>query len=310
VALAVRQAGEVIGVDMNADHLAAWHLDPHGNPLGAPRTFGYDLDGTAQHHDAQVRHALTQLLHWATGNGVAAIAVEDLDFTDSKTREKHGRRPRFRQVISGMPTARLLAMATQAGIGVIAVDPAYTSKWGAQHWQKPLTAAHQQTTRHHAVSVAIGRRALGPRSGDGRHRRDHTKAMWPGSGPARPDPPPADASKPATPTPGHGHDPRHRSGRRTRATRRPNTVRGPPTERTHLRSLSRNGSEDGQDHGFRTYVKGNASRRQHAQLPNTSPANANGPREQSRDYVGILSQRRQSGSGPTGSCNRPAPGLG
>ncbi len=65
----------------------------------------------------------------------------------------------------GMPTAklraRLLAMATETGISVIAVDPAYTSKWGAQHWHKPLAAHHPQTTGHHAASVAIGRRALG-----------------------------------------------------------------------------------------------------------------------------------------------------
>lgn len=159
------RAGELVGVDMNADHLAAWRLDPHGNPVGAPRTFGYDLSGGADRRDAQVRHALTGLLHWATNKGIKAIAVEDLDFTDSATREKHGRRRRFRQVISGMPTAklraRLLAMATEAGISVIAVDPAYTSKWGAQHWQKPLAAHHPQTTRHHAASVAIGRRALG-----------------------------------------------------------------------------------------------------------------------------------------------------
>jgi IS605 OrfB family transposase len=156
---------ELVGVDMNADHLAAWRLDPHGNPVGAPRTFGYDLCGGAEHRDAQVRHALTRLLHWVTNNAIEAIAVEDLDFTDSTSREKHGRRRRFRQIISGMPTAklraRLIAMATQTGISVIAVDPAYTSKWGAQHWQKPLAAHHPQTTRHHAASVAIGRRALG-----------------------------------------------------------------------------------------------------------------------------------------------------
>jgi IS605 OrfB family transposase len=161
------RTGELVGVDMNADHLAAWRLDPHGNPIGDPRTFDYDLSGGADRRDAQVRHALTRLLHWATNNGIKAIAVEDLDFTDSKTREKHGRRRRFRQVISGMPTAklraRLLAMATETGISVIAVDPAYTSKWGAQHWQKPLAAHHPQTTRHHAASVAIGRRALGHR---------------------------------------------------------------------------------------------------------------------------------------------------
>ncbi len=167
VPLEAVRSGALIGVDMNADHLAAWRLDPHGNPIGAPRTFSYQLDGTADHRDAQLRHALSGLLHWAQRNGVSAIGVEDLDFTDSKTRERHGRRRRFRQLISGMPTARLrarlLAMATEAGIAVIAVDPAYTSKWGAQHWQKPLAAAHPQTTRHHAASVAIGRRALGHR---------------------------------------------------------------------------------------------------------------------------------------------------
>lgn len=161
------RGGQVIGVDMNADHLAAWRLDPHGNPIGAPRTFGYHLHGAAEHRDAQVRHAISRLLHWAKSTVAKAIAVEDLDFTDAKNREKHGRRRRFRQIVSGMPTARLrarlLAMASQAGISIIAVDPAYTSKWGAQHWQKPLTAAHPQTTRHHAASVAIGRRALGHR---------------------------------------------------------------------------------------------------------------------------------------------------
>ena len=167
VPLDALRASEVIGVDMNADHLAAWRLDRHGNPVGAPQTFGYDMSGSADHRDAQLRHALTNLLHWAKDRAVTAIAVEDLDFTDSKTREKHGRRRRFRQIISGMPTAklraRLLAMATEAAISVIAVDPAYTSKWGAQHWQKPLAATHPQTTRHHAASVAIGRRALGHR---------------------------------------------------------------------------------------------------------------------------------------------------
>ncbi|MDQ1051171.1 IS605 OrfB family transposase [Streptomyces sp. V4I2] len=155
----------VIGVDMNADHLAAWRLDTHGNPTGTPRRFFYDLTGTAEHCDAQVRHALTRLLHWARTCGVGAIAVEDLHFTAEKTREKHGRKKRFRQLISGMPTgrlrARLSSMADQTGIAVIAVDPAYTSRWGAQHWQKPLTTTTRTTTRHEAAAVAIGRRAQG-----------------------------------------------------------------------------------------------------------------------------------------------------
>src|SRR5205085_8332175 len=125
----------------------------------------FDLSGSAGHRDAQVRHALTRLLNWGKVCGVKAIAVEDLDFTAEKTREKHGRKKRFRQLISGMPTgrlrARLTSMADQTGIAVIAVDPAYTSKWGAQHWQKPLTSETRKTTRHDAAAVAIGRRAQG-----------------------------------------------------------------------------------------------------------------------------------------------------
>jgi IS605 OrfB family transposase len=165
VPLQAALAQGVIGVDMNADHLAAWHLDAHGNPTGRPRRFAFDLSGPADHRDAQVRHALTRLLHWARTCGVKAIAVEDLDFATDKTREKHGRKRRFRQLVSGMPTrklrARLTSMADQTDIAIIAVDPAYTSRWGAQHWQKPLTGTTRRTTRHDAAAVAIGRRAQG-----------------------------------------------------------------------------------------------------------------------------------------------------
>ncbi|WP_425245505.1 IS200/IS605 family accessory protein TnpB-related protein [Streptomyces sp. NEAU-NA10] len=164
VPLAAARTGGLVGVDTNADHLAAWRLDPHGNPVGAPLRFGYDLSGTATHRDAQVRHALIRLLHWAKRHHIA-IAIEDLDFQAEKTREKHGRRRRFRKLISGMPVsrlrARLVSMAAELGITIVAVDPAYTSKWGAQHWQKPLTSKTTKTTRHDAAAVAIGRRALG-----------------------------------------------------------------------------------------------------------------------------------------------------
>ncbi|MGW7261752.1 IS200/IS605 family accessory protein TnpB-related protein, partial [Streptomyces sp. NPDC054834] len=135
-----------------------------GNPVGEPRRFDYDLTGSAPHRDAQVRHALVRLLHWAERHHLA-IAIEDLDFQAEKTREKHGRRKRFRRLISGMPTAklraRLVSMAAELGIPLVAVDPAYTSRWGAQHWQRPLTTTTRTTTRHEAAAVAIGRRALG-----------------------------------------------------------------------------------------------------------------------------------------------------
>ncbi|MEU2596444.1 IS200/IS605 family accessory protein TnpB-related protein [Streptomyces hirsutus] len=235
VPLAAALADGVIGVDMNADHLAAWRLDVHGNPIGNPRRFCYDLSGTAGHRDAQLRHALTRLLNWARACGVRAIAVEDLDFTAEKTREKHGGRKRFRQLIAGLPTgrlrARLVSMADAMGITVVAVDPAYTSKWGAQHWQKPLTSTTRKTTRHDAAAVAIGRRAQGypirrrttpPRT----HRSDgcgHRTVQ------AAPDAPGREGPRRRLP------GPRTRSvppdAERTRATRTPTTVRGVRSER-------------------------------------------------------------------------------
>ncbi|MFF4352516.1 IS200/IS605 family accessory protein TnpB-related protein [Streptomyces sp. NPDC001530] len=165
IPLEAARAHGMIGVDTNADHFAAYELDVHANPVGDPHRFFYDLTGTAQHRDAQIRHALTRLLHWARACSVNAIAIENLDFAAEKTREKHGRRKRFRQLISGMPTgklkARLVSMAAEQGLAIVAVDPAYTSKWGAQHWQKPLTSNTRKTTRHDAAAVANGRRALG-----------------------------------------------------------------------------------------------------------------------------------------------------
>jgi IS605 OrfB family transposase len=153
------------GVDTNAAHFAAYHLDTHGNPVGDPKRFHYDLSGSADHRDTQVRHAISRLLRWAKRCGVRAIGIENLDFGQEKTREKHGRRKRFRQIISKIPTgrlkARLVSMAAAQDMAIVAVDPAYTSMWGDQHWKKPLPSKKRNMTRHDAASVAIGRRALG-----------------------------------------------------------------------------------------------------------------------------------------------------
>ncbi|WP_307806683.1 transposase [Streptomyces sp. FH025] len=226
---AAREAG-MVGVDTNADHFACWHLDRHGNPVGDPKRFPYDLSGTATHRDAQIRHAITQLLHWAKQCGVRAIGLENLDFTAETTREKHGRNKRFRQVVSGIPTgrlrARLISMATELDLVIVAVDPAYTSQWGAQHWQKPMAAPTRKTTRHDAASIAIGRRALGhpirrrtaPPHDDQSDRRGHRTAQAPPGIRRR-----EETRRPVT---DRAHDARRRTGTtRTRATSAPKTVR-------------------------------------------------------------------------------------
>ncbi|WP_308296166.1 transposase [Streptomyces sp. ISL-96] len=234
----------MVGVDMNDDHLAAWCLDVHGNPVGDPQRFFYDLSGNAAHRDAQIRHALTRLLHFAQRRGAAVIGIEDLDFTDGKSREKHGRNKRFRRLISRFPTAklkaRLVSMAAEQGMTIVAADPAYTSKWGAQHWQKPLRTPRRKPSRHDAASIAVGRRAQGylirrRTAPPPQHQSDtagHRTAQ------ARPEisgregiHPPATDRLPRGPSP---------SGTRKRRPSTPNTVRGAPLtmspgNRTHLK---------------------------------------------------------------------------
>ena len=212
----------VVGVDLNADHLAVCRLDASGNPVGHPVTILLELAGLPTGtRDGRLRAAITALLDLARDTGAAAIAIEDLNFRDARStgRETMGRGvrgKRFRRTVHGIPTGkfreRLVSMAANRGLHVIAVDPAYTSRWGGQHWQKPLQAASGGTvTRHHAASVAIGRRALGcpiRRREDGPRTRQRTLAGQPsprpghapesaaiGTGPVRP----AAASRPGPP---------------------------------------------------------------------------------------------------------------
>jgi hypothetical protein len=89
-------------------------------------------------------------------------------------------------------------VAGQAASGaVIVADPAYTSRWGAQHWLAPLKEHHPEATGHHAAAAVIGRRGLGHRA---RRRANGTRTA------------PEDAARPARArtriTPARGPAPR------------------------------------------------------------------------------------------------------
>jgi IS605 OrfB family transposase len=173
----LRQA-PVVAVDLNAGHLAAAVIMADGNILGVPFTVPLELAGLpAATRDGRLRAAISGLLALAQAHGARAIVIEDLDFTQARTegREQSGNRPSrgrhgkaFRRAVSGIPTARfrdrLAQMTHHAGLAVVAIDPAYTSRWGAEHWLAPLRAHHPQASGHHAAAVVIGRRALGHRA--------------------------------------------------------------------------------------------------------------------------------------------------
>jgi len=242
-------AAPVLAVDLNHDHLAAWAVLPDGNPAGPPVTVPLALAGLpAPHRDGLLRDAISTLIRVAKDHGCRAVAIEDLDFADARAlgRDKHGRRPSrgrrgrsFRRLTGGIPTARfrdrLTQMAHNQGLSVIAVDPAYTSRWGRQHWEAPLRQqASPDATGHHAAAVVIGRRAHGHRA---RRRAGVTGADQ------------RISRRRATPRAPAGHranrkgrprkaqrqpHPRHQTAPHPRPPRRPRTVRGRPLTRYPL----------------------------------------------------------------------------
>jgi hypothetical protein len=187
-------------VDLNARHLDGWVLDPSGNPLGPPDTIPLVLDGLpASTRDGRLRQAVAAIIRLAGQHGCHALMVEDLDFADARqtgreTLGRGARGKRFRRTVAGLPTRQfrdlLAGMAANAGLWVVAVDPAWTSVWGARYWQAPLKQSTKNSvtvSRHHAAAVVIGRRGLGL----GARRRPGVplahQRMGKGELPARPD---------------------------------------------------------------------------------------------------------------------------
>ena len=266
--LAELRSHHVLGVDLNADHLAAVAMDRSGNPLSKPDTIALRLAGlAAPARDGRLRAAISSLLSVAARRGCQAVVVEDLNFADARDlgRERagrhqaSGRRGRsLRRMTAGLPTGRfrdrLAGMAARRGLAVIAVDPAYTSIWGAQHWLGSLKEISSGASGHHAAAVVTGRRGLGQRARR-RARRDSTRpedrgeraadsAGWPELASAGlPGPRIREPGDPRA----RGQPPRRR--RKTQpASRHPpghqaaQDRSGPPAGQESLPSVSRNGS--------------------------------------------------------------------
>jgi hypothetical protein len=79
------RTGPVLGVDLNADHLACCVLDGSGNPVGEPVSIPVQTAGlAASHRDGRVRAAITALLDLSERQNCSAVVVENLDFADAR----------------------------------------------------------------------------------------------------------------------------------------------------------------------------------------------------------------------------------
>jgi hypothetical protein len=207
----------VVAIDVNHGHCAVAVIAPDGNVLGTPTTIGLDLAGLpSATRDGHLRAAISALIATAKARGARALVIEDLDFAGARAegRERSGSRPSrgrrgrdFRRALVGIPTGklrgRLVQMAANAGLSVIVIDPAYTSRWGAEHWLRPLREHYPKATGHHAAALVIGRRGLGHRArrrATGNHAAPE-EAARPAQARTRTTPPPGTATrKPAAPT--------------------------------------------------------------------------------------------------------------
>jgi hypothetical protein len=207
------RASPVVSVDVNAGHLAVAVVAPDGNVIGEPFTIPLQLAGLpATTRDARIRAAITQLIATAQERSARALVIENLDFDQARAegRERNGNRPSrgkrgraFRRLIAGIPTARfrdrLVQMTANTDLSVVVVDPAHSSRWGAQHWLAPLRNHHPKITGHHAAALVLGRRGQGHRARNRatRNRTAPEDAMRPAQ--ARPRKPPKAKTAPRKP---------------------------------------------------------------------------------------------------------------
>lgn len=150
-----RQAG-AIGVDINADHLAIAELERHGNIIDAQRIPLCTYGKTPAQAMALIGDACKPIIERAKQSG-KPITLEKLDFAKKKA-GLEGQEARYARMLSSFSYSKIVqtltARAFDAGIEVIAVNPACTSIIGRHKF-----AGRYGISSHQAAAASIGRRA-------------------------------------------------------------------------------------------------------------------------------------------------------
>jgi IS605 OrfB family transposase len=145
----------VIGIDLNADHLAATELDRFGNMIAFKR-YPLNLTGTSDQNQALIGDTVKDISSWAK-QASKPIVLEALDFKAKK--QAMGDDKRYNVMLSSLAYNQIHQMmsasAFRAGVEVITVNPAYTSVIGNINYAKRLGISG-----HLAASIAIGRRGM------------------------------------------------------------------------------------------------------------------------------------------------------
>ncbi|MFZ4099526.1 MAG: hypothetical protein ACOYKZ_04280 [Chlamydiia bacterium] len=149
----------VIGIDLNADHVAVTELDRFGNPIST-RNFPMVTYGKSSHQtEALIGDVCAAVVSFAKETG-KPLVYEELDFAKKKRELCENQSPRYARMLSGFAYQQfadtLQSRSWREGVDLHAINPAYTSGIGRVKF-----ASRYGLTIHQAAACVIGRRYLG-----------------------------------------------------------------------------------------------------------------------------------------------------
>jgi IS605 OrfB family transposase len=148
----------VIGIDINAGHLAVTETDRFGNPVEYFSVPCVTYGKSSEQRNAAIGDAVRSVMAFAVKTRKPLI-IERLDFQKKKSAlEKEF--PRYTRMLSSLAYTQvqtcLRARAFDAGIEVHEVNPAYTSVIGRYKF-----GGRYGMSAHNAAALVIGRRSSG-----------------------------------------------------------------------------------------------------------------------------------------------------
>jgi len=152
-----------LGVDLNADHVAATLVSPDGNPLQTWRIPLVTVGRTADQRQDAVRQAAAAVAKIAVEYQVPVVA-ESLDFSKKKAELEACKGRRYARMLSSFAYSQFNTSLERAcvrhRVHLVRVNPAYTSLIGAVKF-----ARRYGLSVHAAAALSIARRGMGMSEG-------------------------------------------------------------------------------------------------------------------------------------------------
>ena len=148
----------VVGIDINVDHIMLCDIDSKGNIVGFKK-IEYSLDNKSQNQRLHIlRNVFSNAFEYAIEVG-KPICMEDLDFSYKKRSMMYGNK-KMNRMLSCFAYQKMKEISKSCSyhkrIGIIEVNPAYTSQIGRKKYMKIKGA-----NVHMCASYVIGRKGMG-----------------------------------------------------------------------------------------------------------------------------------------------------